>query len=221
MVAVVVSQRKCAQCAHLLEGFLSIHVCSACGFPQPVSSSEDYFSALGMPRKFSLDRQELEKRFYEISRLLHPDRFTTSHSDAMSLSLKRMSFLNQAYGTLKAPVRLREYFLTLEGIQVSSTGKTVGGKTTMPIELAEAWFEIQDLWMDDPHNAQKKLIEFEIELNRLKRDAERNLISFEAEYDLHPSSQILERLAQEIQSQSYLKSIEKDVERIKKNANSN
>jgi hypothetical protein len=113
-------------------------------------------------------------------------------------------------------VRLREYLLTLEGFKVSGADKT-----GMPIELAESWFEIQDLLMEDPISAQKRLSAFEIELNQFKLQGESKLKILEKSYDDEPSPIILKKIAHEIQSQSYLKSMEKDVERIKKNAYSN
>jgi len=213
VAAEVAFQHKCVHCAQLVQGELAPHICTACGMPQPVSVSEDYFSAFGIPRRFGVDRQELEKRFYRISRALHPDRFTGAGVEANHLSLKRMSFLNQAYGSLKDRARLREYLLECEGI--------VGEKPSIPAELAESWFEIQDLLMEDPEVAVRKLADFEGELNRLKEATERRLCSLEKEYDLQPAHHLLEKLAKELQSQSYLKSIEKDVERIKKNAYSN
>src|SRR4051794_2946683 len=111
VVAVPVSPHKCIHCSHLLEDFLSQHVCSQCGMPQPVLPTDDYFGAFGVERRFSQDRSFLEKRFYELSRGLHPDRFSNASPQARNNSLERMSFINQAYGTLKNPSFLREYLL--------------------------------------------------------------------------------------------------------------
>jgi len=221
VVAVQAFQLKCTHCGQLGEGFLSQHVCARCGMPQPVSSSEDYFSALGVEKRFTQDRHVLEKTFYDLSRALHPDRFTTAGSTAKNLSLSRMSFLNQAYGTLKKPELLRAYLLQLEGFQVSPENKGIASKMAIPISLAESWFEIQDLLTEDPLSAGKRLTDFEGELAQLKQKSEDELLLLEKTYDANPARQILEKLAQAIHTQSYLKSMERDVERIKKNAYSN
>jgi DnaJ-domain-containing protein 1 len=181
--------------------------------PQPVSSSEDYFSVFGVRRKFQQDIQELEKRFYSLSRVLHPDRFSTSGSQAQVLSLTRMSFINQAYSTLKTPSRLRDYLLKLEGIQAP--------KASMPAELAEDWFEIQDLIMDNPQEAKARVSDFKGELSRVRQEIDKKLLGWENEYDVHPSREILDKISHQIQVQSYLNSMQKDVERIEKNAYSN
>jgi molecular chaperone HscB len=186
----------------------------SCGMPQPVQPAENYFSVLDAPVRFGQDRSELEKRFYAVSRALHPDRFSTANMEARTQSISRMSFLNQAYSVLKNPVVLRDYLLKQEGVSVS-------GKAAMPAELAEGWFEIQDLLMEDPELAGQKLLEFETALKHQKESTENQIQSFEKEYDLHPERSVLEKLAREIQVQSYLNSIHRDVERIKKNAHSN
>jgi molecular chaperone HscB len=182
--------------------------------PQPIQSTESYFSVLGAPSNFRQDRVELERRFYEVSRALHPDRFSTARIEARTLSISRMSLLNQAYSALKNPIALRDYLLKLEGISIS-------GKAAMPAELAEGWFEVQDLLMEDPGLAQKKLLDFETELKHQKENTEIRILALEKEYDSRPERSVLEKLAREIQTQSYLISIQRDVERIKKNAHSN
>ena len=84
--------------------------------PQPVRAEEDLFTALGLTRRFEVHLEDLEKRYYEISRLLHPDRFASA-KEANRNSTERMSLVNQGYATLKSPLRLRDYLLTLEKIQ--------------------------------------------------------------------------------------------------------
>ena len=49
--------------------------CPSCRKIQPVGRGEDYFSLLGLPRDFQIDVSDVERRFRERSRVLHPDRF--------------------------------------------------------------------------------------------------------------------------------------------------
>jgi molecular chaperone HscB len=201
---------NCFHCRAALEGFLSRHVCAQCGYPQPVASGEDYFGAFGVPRRFSQNRAEIEKRFYEISRALHPDRFTTAGPEARKHSLERMSFLNEAYRTLRNPELLREYFLEQEGL------KQQDGKTQQaPLELAESWFELQDALSDNPEEASAKVAEFARTLAESDESARRTVVSLEREIDEQPSRALLEKLAHMVGTQSYLKSMQRDVEKLK------
>lgn len=210
----------CAYCGQAASGLLSRHVCASCGKPQPLNPREDYFTFFGVPKKFAQDRKELERRFYEISRALHPDRFSTASSAEKSASLERMSYLNQAYQTLKDPVLLRNYFLESEGLITREGGASA--KPQVPAEIAETWFELQDALMEDPAQARIKLKEFEGSLGELKERDEKAIAETEAELDRvlatgrNADKSLYERLSKQVHSQSYLKSMERDVERIKK-----
>jgi molecular chaperone HscB len=98
--------------------------CPECRRIQPVGRGEDYFSLLGLPRDFSLDVAELERRFRELSRQLHPDRFARAEPRERRLSLERATRLNDAYRYLR-DWRLRAaYLLKVAGTDVFAEGRT-------------------------------------------------------------------------------------------------
>lgn len=190
-------------------------MCAHCGKLQPPLEGENYFSALGAPAKFSQDLPALEKRFYELSRALHPDRFSAggqSQAEAQRYSLERMSLINQAYRTLKNRGELRGYLLGLHGIEAPK-----GTAVQMPVEMAEVWFELQDLMMEDPAQARQKLSEFEKQLQDALESEEKELRLLESSYDESLSRETLQKISKHIQTQSYLKSLERDVQRLKNN----
>src|SRR5512142_2518136 len=84
------------------------HFCSACGKVQP-PVPVDYFTFFGFPRKLDLDTPALEKEFYALSRRLHPDVFAKAEAQERTWSLEQSSMLNDAYRTLKDPIRRTEY----------------------------------------------------------------------------------------------------------------
>ncbi|HTN51531.1 MAG TPA: Fe-S protein assembly co-chaperone HscB [Anaeromyxobacter sp.] len=98
--------------------------CPSCRKIQPVGRTEDYFSLLGLPRQFGLDGQELDRRFRELSRTLHPDRYARAEARERRLSLERATRLNDAHRYLR-DWRLRAaYLLKLAGTDVFAEGKT-------------------------------------------------------------------------------------------------
>jgi molecular chaperone HscB len=98
--------------------------CPACRKIQPVARTEDLFSLLGLPREYALDVPELERRFRDLSRQLHPDRFARAEPRERRLSLERATRLNDAYRYLK-DWRLRAaYLLKLAGTDVFLEGRT-------------------------------------------------------------------------------------------------
>ena len=93
------------------------HFCQACGKVQP-PAPVDYFAFFGMPRKLNVDAKRLEREFYELSRKLHPDLNARADKREQEWSLEQSSLLNDAYRTLKDPIRRTEYLLGLEGVEL-------------------------------------------------------------------------------------------------------
>ncbi len=177
--------------------------------PQPVRTDEaaDPFAALGVARSFRIELAPLEKRFYALSRALHPDRFPGKGAVAVQRSVERMSLVNQAYRTLKDVGLRREALLALEGFPTS------GGK--MPMELAESWFDLQDALAEGTESSRFKLQAFETELHEFQEVREARLRSLEDRWEADRAPGALQALATEVGVGAYLKSLERDVVRIR------
>jgi molecular chaperone HscB len=100
-------------------------LCPACGALQPAPPAQDHFAALGLPRAWALDPAELERRFRERSRLVHPDRFARKSARERRLSLERSTRLNDAHRTLKEPRRRAAYLLQLHGRDPQAEARTL------------------------------------------------------------------------------------------------
>jgi molecular chaperone HscB len=95
----------------------------------------------GLPRRFELDVAELERRYKEMTKVLHPDRFARADGRARRASLERSVQLNQAWRTLSQPVSRAEYLLSLHGIEVgepagSKRVNESGDRATQPVDTA-------------------------------------------------------------------------------------
>jgi molecular chaperone HscB len=128
----------------------AVHFCSACGKVQP-PTPVDYFAFFAFQRKLNLDSAALEKEFYALSRRLHPDVFGQSDDRERSWSLEQSSMLNDAYRTLKDPIKRTEYLLRLEGIELEEQSKQATEKAratgelkkqVVPPDLLEEVFEL-------------------------------------------------------------------------------
>src|SRR5436190_131234 len=82
----------------------------------PATSTPDFFSFLGLPRKLRIDMADLEQRYRALSRQFHPDYFYNAPPAERRGALEKSSYLNDAYRTLKNPVARIEYLLKLEGL---------------------------------------------------------------------------------------------------------
>ena len=115
------------------------HFCAVCGKIQPLPPGTDHFAFFGVPRKLRVDAVELEQRFHQLSWKLHPDNFVRASESERELSLDRSSQLNDAFRTLRDPVRRVEYLLALEGMRKEGTTKQQA-----PPELLEEVFELNE-----------------------------------------------------------------------------
>jgi len=126
------------------------HFCEACGRVQP-PVPVDYFTFFGLPPKLNLDVATLEKDFYELSRRLHPDLNAQAGSREQEWSLEQSSMLNDAYRTLRDPIKRTAYLLHLEGVVLEEQSKRATDqarasgeikKQIVPPDLLEEVFEL-------------------------------------------------------------------------------
>ncbi len=126
------------------------HFCESCGKVQP-PVPVDYFTFFGLPPKLNIDVPSLEKNFYELSRRLHPDLNARAGSQEQEWSMEQSSLLNDAYRTLKDPIKRTQYLLHLEGIVLEEQSKSATEqaratgeikKQIVPPDLLEEVFEL-------------------------------------------------------------------------------
>ena len=82
------------------------------------SPSSSKFAILGVPEKYDLDAEELERRYRERSRVMHPDRFATAPPADRVRALSQATALNDAYKTLRSPVARAVHLLELRGAPI-------------------------------------------------------------------------------------------------------
>ena len=84
-----------------------------------------------------LHSQDLEKRFYQLSRKWHPDLFARRSVVEQQEALDNTALLNDAYRTLREPISRAEYVLSRHGLEVSEQRSG-----SVPPELLEEVFEL-------------------------------------------------------------------------------
>jgi len=117
--------------------------CPHCSKIQPPPGG-DYFSVFGLEPRLNLDLAELEHEFHRLSRKLHPDRFARAQENEKEWSLADTALLNDAYRTLKDPLRRTEYLLKLHGAEIGEehSGKDRVDPSRVPADLLEEVFEL-------------------------------------------------------------------------------
>lgn len=101
------------------------------------SPSKNFYEFFGLGRKLKIDNEALQKRFYELSRHWHPDRFGRKSAEEQAQALEATAILNDGYRTLRDPVKRAEYLLTEEGFPIGEQRSR-----DVPPELLEEVFEL-------------------------------------------------------------------------------
>lgn len=101
--------------------------------------TRDYFEFLELPRTLELDPKDLEQRFYAFSRRYHPDVHARKSAAERAQAEEAAAILNDAYRTLRDPIKRAQYLLKLEGFDIGEQGTK-----DVPPELLEEVFELNE-----------------------------------------------------------------------------
>ena len=107
----------------------------------------DHFALFGLPERFGVDKQDLERRYLALSRELHPDRHAMGTPSERLVAAQRTTDLNLAYKVLRDDFARAEHILRRRGIETSEIEsedkrQTVDGGLLMEImELREVLSE--------------------------------------------------------------------------------
>jgi molecular chaperone HscB len=83
----------------------------------------DPFATFGVPATFDLELAEIERRYRDLQRTLHPDRFVSAPSSERQAALQKAVCVNEAYRTLRDPLSRARALLALRGHVVASDEK--------------------------------------------------------------------------------------------------
>ncbi len=116
--------------------------CGACEAIQAPALQRAWLQLLDLPERPAIDQKLLEKRYYELSRRLHPDRVQATNPQALPTSVRAASILNEAYRTLRDPELRGRWWLEHQGGKLGSTNSSV------PTDIAAFVFETHETLLD-------------------------------------------------------------------------
>lgn len=108
--------------------------------------TNNYFEIFGIPETCSPDLAALSDRYRELQREFHPDRFAGKSERDRLLAVQWAATINQAFDTLKSPLKRAQYLLSLKDVD-SSGDKTVSNDPAFlmeQMELREALAEVRE-----------------------------------------------------------------------------
>ena len=82
------------------------------------------FDLFGVPATFRQDSGSLERRWKELQRETHPDRFAAQGAAAQRLAMQWSVRINEAYGRLRNPQKRAAYLCEINGVPISAETNT-------------------------------------------------------------------------------------------------
>ena len=80
--------------------------------------AQNHFQLFSLPQRYLLDRKELDIRYRDIQRSVHPDRYASASDQERRISMQQAAQVNEAYEVLKDPLKRGRYLLELHGHEI-------------------------------------------------------------------------------------------------------
>ncbi len=83
-------------------------------------SKLNYFQLFDLDVNFEIDLNQLSDIYQTLQKTVHPDRFAHADSQAKLIAVQKSALINDAYQTIKDPLKRGEYLLMLRGVEMPS-----------------------------------------------------------------------------------------------------
>ncbi len=129
-----------------------------------IDFNQNYFQLFEIEQSVLIDYSELEKKYLELQKEFHPDKYANATDQEKRLSLQITSYINEAYNTLKDDYLKSLYLLKITGYEIGDQNSTISDPEFLmhQMELREESEKIAN------HENSKEFEKFSIKVNDLK-----------------------------------------------------
>ena len=159
---------------------------------------KNHFELFGLAPAFALDLDHLDRAYRDIQAEVHPDRFAHAGDAERRASMQMTTQVNEAYRTLKSPVRRAKYLLELNGVDVGFETNTA-----MPREFLMQQMELREKLEEAKNGSDLDSISADLSVSRREIEHQiEEMIDGKHDYksasDLVRKLMFLERFGEEI-----------------------
>ena len=86
--------------------------------------SQTYFQLFDLPATYALDRERLDNAYRELQNKVHPDKFAAKSEAEQRVAMQWATRANEAYQTLRSPMRRATYLCELHGVDLETESNT-------------------------------------------------------------------------------------------------
>lgn len=111
-----------------------------------VLETNNFFEIFSLPVTWQIDRSLLDTRYRNLQREFHPDRYAAKGDTEKRLAVQTTALINQAYDSLKSPLKRAQYLLELAHIDANQESHITsdGAFLMQQIEFREALADLRD-----------------------------------------------------------------------------
>ncbi len=164
---------------------------------------QNHFQLFGLAQTFVLDMAALDQQFRTLQTQVHPDKSAHLSDAEQRMAMQQSTRVNEAYQTLRNPLKRARYLLTLQGVDTQEETNTA-----MPIDFLMAQMERREAVAEAQQAKDAdRLDALQAEMRRETRalehvladkiDSEKNYV---AAAELVRKLRFMEKLAEEIHS---------------------
>jgi molecular chaperone HscB len=169
----------------------------------------DYYELFGIPRSLNLSVDDLQQRYYRLSRESHPDRFMNKPASEQKQALDKSSALNDARRTLQDPIKRANYLLSMEGFDIGEQRSK-----DVPPELLEEVFELNmalEEMRGGDDSARPQLEQAEGNFTKMMNDLDNQLQALFEKYDNAPQRETLAEIRGVLNRRKYIQNLVDEV----------
>lgn len=107
---------------------------------------ENHFALFQMPARFAIDAAQLDAAYRELQARVHPDKFASASDAEKRVAMQWATRANEAYQTLKNPLKRASYLCELHGIDLG-----IESNTAMPPAFLMQQMEWREALEDARH----------------------------------------------------------------------
>lgn len=89
-----------------------------------VSLKDSHFDLFHLPAQFALDEAALDSAYRTVQTQVHPDRFAAAGDAQKRIAMQWATRANEAYRTLRDPLKRATYLLWLRGVDIGAENNT-------------------------------------------------------------------------------------------------
>jgi len=151
---------------------------------------QNHFELFHLPATFAIDLKALDLAYHDVQNQVHPDKFSTAGDAEKRVAMQWATHANEAYRTLKHPVKRATYLCQLNGIDLQGESSASMSRDFLMQQMA--WREA----LDDARSASDEpaLSTLEATLRQSRNDELAQLQTLFDQHDFAAAAMAVRRL---------------------------